>query len=73
VTCSRWKPPSVIQYGGGRKGDGNGDEEGARARGDLGEDAPLTGEVVDTLQEGLALIEAWRRHDNRSRPHSALS
>jgi len=36
-------------------------------------DELLDGEVFDTLREAQVLIEAWRRHYNRVRPHSALA
>ncbi len=35
-------------------------------------DELLNGEVFDTLREGQVLIEEWRRHYNRVRPHSSL-
>jgi transposase InsO family protein len=35
-------------------------------------DELLDGEVFDTLREAQVLIEEWRRHYNRVRPHSAL-
>ncbi|MBR0671715.1 IS3 family transposase [Neoroseomonas soli] len=35
-------------------------------------DELLNGEVFNTLREAQVLIEEWRRHYNRVRPHSAL-
>ncbi len=35
-------------------------------------DELLNGEIFYSLREAEVLIEAWRRHDNTSRPHSAL-
>lgn len=35
-------------------------------------DELLNGEVFNTLREAQVLIEAWRRHYNRVRPHSSL-
>ncbi|MFN7635134.1 MAG: IS3 family transposase [Acetobacteraceae bacterium] len=35
-------------------------------------DELLNGEVFNTLREAQVLIEGWRRHYNRVRPHSAL-
>ncbi|MFQ3596644.1 MAG: IS3 family transposase [Sphingomonadaceae bacterium] len=35
-------------------------------------DELLNGEVFNTLKEAQVLIEEWRRHYNRVRPHSAL-
>lgn len=35
-------------------------------------DELLDGEVFNTLREAQVLIEAWRRHYNRVRPHSSL-
>ena len=35
-------------------------------------DEPLHGEVFKTRREAQALIEEWRRHSNRVRPHSSL-
>jgi putative transposase len=35
-------------------------------------DELLNGEVLDTLDEAKALVEAWRRSYNRVRPHSSL-
>ena len=35
-------------------------------------DELLNGEVFNTLREAQVLIEDWRRHYNRVRPHSAL-
>ncbi len=35
-------------------------------------DELLNGEVFHTLREAQVLIEGWRRHYNRVRPHSAL-
>jgi transposase InsO family protein len=35
-------------------------------------DELLDGEVFNTLREAQVLIEAWRRHYNRIRPHSSL-
>jgi hypothetical protein len=32
----------------------------------------LNGEVFNTLREAQVLIEEWRRHSNRVRPHSSL-
>jgi hypothetical protein len=36
-------------------------------------DELLNGEVFNTLREAQVLIEEWRRHTNRVRPHSALA
>jgi putative transposase len=36
-------------------------------------DELLDGEVFNTFKEAQVLIEAWRRHYNRVRPHSALA
>ena len=35
-------------------------------------DELLNGEVFSTLGQAQVLIEEWRRHYNRVRPHSAL-
>ena len=35
-------------------------------------DELLNGEVFNTLREAQELIEEWRRHTNRVRPHSSL-
>jgi transposase InsO family protein len=35
-------------------------------------DELLNGEVFNTLREAQVLIEEWRRHYNRVRPHSSL-
>ena len=35
-------------------------------------DELLRGEIFYSLREAEVLIEAWRRHDNTQRPHSAL-
>ena len=35
-------------------------------------DELLNGEMFNTLREAQVLIEEWRRHDNRVRPHSSL-
>jgi putative transposase len=35
-------------------------------------DELLNGEVLDTLDEAKALVEAWRKTYNRIRPHSSL-
>jgi putative transposase len=35
-------------------------------------DKLLNDEVFDTLKEAQVLIEGWRHHDNRVRPHSSL-
>jgi transposase InsO family protein len=35
-------------------------------------DELLNGEVFNSLAEARVLIEAWRKHDNAMRPHSAL-
>ena len=35
-------------------------------------DELLAREIFDSLQEAQILIEAWRVHYNRVRPHSAL-
>jgi transposase InsO family protein len=35
-------------------------------------DELLNGDVFNTLKEAQVLIEEWRRHYNRVRPHSAL-
>lgn len=35
-------------------------------------DELLSGEIFYTVQEAKVLIEAWRRHYNTVRPHSAL-
>ena len=35
-------------------------------------DELLSGEIFTTLKEAQILIEAWRRHYNTVRPHSAL-
>jgi transposase InsO family protein len=35
-------------------------------------DELLNGEVFNTLNEAQVLIEEWRRHYNRVRPHSSL-
>jgi putative transposase len=35
-------------------------------------DELLNGEVFNTLREAQVLIEQWRRHYNRVRPHSSL-
>ena len=35
-------------------------------------DELLNGEVFNTLKEAQVLIEEWRRHYNRVRPHSSL-
>jgi hypothetical protein len=35
-------------------------------------DELLNGEIFYTLQEAKVLIEQWRQHYNRFRPHSAL-
>jgi putative transposase len=35
-------------------------------------DELLNGEVFNTLREAQVLIEEWRRHTNRVRPHSSL-
>ena len=35
-------------------------------------DEPLNAEVFDTLLEARVLIEQWRVHYNRIRPHSSL-
>jgi transposase InsO family protein len=35
-------------------------------------DELLNGEVFNTLREAQVLIEGWRRHYNRVRPHSSL-
>jgi transposase InsO family protein len=35
-------------------------------------DELVNGEVFNTLREAQVLIEGWRRHYNRVRPHSAL-
>jgi transposase InsO family protein len=35
-------------------------------------DELLNGEIFYTLREAQVLIEAWRRHYNTVRPHSAL-
>jgi len=35
-------------------------------------DEQLNGEIFDTVAEGRVLIERWREHYNRVRPHSAL-
>ena len=32
----------------------------------------MNGEVVNALREAQLLIEEWRRHTNRVRPHSSL-
>ena len=36
-------------------------------------DKLLNGEIFYTLKEAQMLIQAWRRHYNTIRPHSALS
>ena len=36
-------------------------------------DELLNGEIFYTLREAQVLIEAWRRHYNTIRPHSALN
>jgi transposase InsO family protein len=35
-------------------------------------DEVLNGELFYTLHEAHVLVERWRCHDNRDRPHSAL-
>ena len=35
-------------------------------------DELLNGEIFDTLKEAKIIIEQWRKHYNRERPHSAL-
>lgn len=35
-------------------------------------DELLNGELFYTLHEAQVLVERWRCHDNRDRPHSAL-
>ncbi len=35
-------------------------------------DELLNGEIFYTLKEAKVLIERWRRHYNRARPHSSL-
>jgi transposase InsO family protein len=35
-------------------------------------DELLNGEIFTTLREAQVLVERWRWHDNRIRPHSAL-
>ena len=35
-------------------------------------DELLNGEIFETLQEAKVLIEQWRIHYNRKRPHSSL-
>ena len=35
-------------------------------------DELLNGEILYTLKEAQIIIEAWRRHYNQIRPHSAL-
>ena len=35
-------------------------------------DELLNAEIFNSLREAPILIEAWRRHDNSVRPHSAL-
>jgi len=35
-------------------------------------DELLNGEIFETLKEAKVVIEAWRRHYNEIRPHSAL-
>ena len=41
-------------------------------RGQVNRDELLNGEAFNTLKEARVLIEGWRRHYNRVRPHSAL-
>ncbi len=47
---------------------------GALDRGDADQlrDELLEGEIFYSLREAEVLIEAWRRHYNTQRPHSAL-
>jgi len=35
-------------------------------------DELLNSEIYDTLREAKILIECWRRHHNKERPHSSL-
>ncbi len=35
-------------------------------------DELLNGEIFNTVAEARVLIERWREHSNRARPHSAL-